>query len=234
MVRLTEQNGISISIIIPTFNEAEHFQGMLKRLFMAIDPSRVEILISDGGSPDASLKIATDYPCIVINGSPGRAGQMNRAASQACGEWLLFLHADNQLPDNWQSSILQSRQWGFFPVKLSGKHWLLRVIERAICLRSSITRVATGDQALFFRRSFFTQIDGFDDIPIMEDIAISKKARQLSTPDIADDATITSSRRWEKNGIMKTIVLMWWLRLAYWFGTSPERLHRIYYPDHCR
>lgn len=234
MARLTEQNGISISIIIPTFNEAEHLESTLKRLFNSVDPSQTEILISDGGSHDASQEIAADHPGILINGSPGRARQMNRAASQARGEWLLFLHADGQLPENWQSSVLQSHQWGFYPVKLSGKHWLLRVVERGICLRSSITRIATGDQALFFRRSFFRQINGFDDIPIMEDIAISKKARRLSTPDIADEATITSSRRWDKNGIIKTIVLMWWLRLAYWLGTSPERLHRIYYPDHCR
>lgn len=234
MVRLTEHNRVSISIIIPTFDEADHLGDTLSRLFEDIDPVQTEIFISDGGSSDTSLDIAANYPCVVVKGSPGRALQMNRAASRAKGEWILFLHADTELPGNWQASILASRQWGFFPVKLSGKRLLLRIIERAMSLRSSITRVATGDQALFFQRSFFHQINGFDEIPIMEDIAISKKARRITPPSIASEAIITSSRRWEKNGIVKTIFLMWWMRLAYWLGTSPARLHRIYYSDHCR
>ncbi len=229
---MTEHNRVNISIVIPTFNEADYLECRLTHLFNSIDPEQTEIIISDGGSNDGSLEITANFPCVVIIGSPGRASQMNRAASRARGEWILFLHADTKLPENWQESILTSRQWGFFPVKLSGKHRLFRVIERAMCLRSSITCVATGDQAIFFQRDFFQQIDGFDEIPIMEDIAISKKARLISPPDIASKAIITSSRRWEKNGMVKTIFLMWWLRLAYWLGTSPVRLHRIYYSDH--
>lgn len=231
---MTEHKGISISIIIPTFNEAEYLESTLRHLFKSTDLFQTEIFISDGGSNDTGLNIAANFPCVVIKGNSGRAMQMNRAASQANGEWLLFLHADSQLPGNWQKSVLQSRQWGFFPVKLSGKHRLLRIIERAMCLRSSITRVATGDQAIYFRRDFFNKINGFEEIPIMEDIAICKKARRISNPDVAREAIITSSRRWEQNGIIKTVLLMWCLRLAYWFGTRPERLHRIYYPDHCR
>jgi len=233
VARLTEHKWISISIIIPTYNEADYLENTLTHLFNLIDPLQTELLISDGGSNDASLDIATRFPCEIIEGVPGRAMQMNRAASLAKGEYLLFLHADSQLPENWQSSILKSAQWGFFPVKLSGKHPLLRVIERAMCLRSSITRVATGDQAIFFQRNFFKKINGFTEIPIMEDIAICKKARRIIEPRIASDAIVTSSRRWEENGIIKTIFVMWWLRLAYWSGASPERLHRIYYPGRC-
>ncbi len=234
MVRLTEHKPISISIIIPTLNEAGNLEDNLKRLFKSIDSAQIEVIVSDGGSSDSSLEIAARFPCIIIKGSPGRAIQMNRAASRAKGEWLLFLHADTKLPRNWQESILTSRQWGFFPVKLSGRHMLLRMIERAMCLRSSITHIATGDQAMFFQRSFFHQINGFDKIPIMEDVAISKNARRFVPPCIAGRAIITSSRRWEKNGIIKTMFLMWWMRLAYWFGISPIRLHRIYYSDHSR
>lgn len=234
VVRLTEPNQIVISIIIPTLNEADQLQATLKYLSRSIDTAQVEILISDGGSSDSSFDIIAKYPCRIINSAVGRARQMNYAASQARGEWLLFLHGDSRLPEDWQSLIRQSQDWGFFPLKLSGAHWLLRIIERAVSLRSSITHVATGDQALFFRRSLFNRINGFDEIPLMEDIAISKKARRISKPDIADQVIVTSSRRWEKNGIIKTVCLMWWLRLAYWLGASPERLHRIYYPDHCR
>ncbi len=232
VVRLTKHKRVCISIIIPTLNEAERLKATLTHLFDAFDPDQTEIIVSDGGSNDMSQDIAGNFPCVVIKGSPGRALQMNRAASRARGEWILFLHADTELPGNWQESIPASRQWGFFPVRLSGRHLLFRVIERAMSLRSSITRVATGDQAMFFRKSFFQQINGFDEIPIMEDIAISKKARRISQPNIASAAIITSSRRWEKNGIIKTIFLMWWMRLAYWSGTSPARLNRIYYPDY--
>lgn len=233
-VRLTERHGINISVIIPTLNEAEHLEKTLAQIPRSHDPTRIEILISDGGSRDASLQIAADYTDLIVKGSAGRAAQMNRAAALAKGEWLLFLHADSWLPEYWQASILKSRQWGFFPLRLSGQHWGFRVIEKAICLRSAITRVATGDQGLFFRRDVFQQMGGFDDIPIMEDIAISKKARQISTPDIARCAMVTSSRRWQQNGIFKTILLMWSLRLAFWLGISPVRLHRLYYPHHCR
>ena len=156
---------------------------------------------------------------------------MNVASQQALGNWLLFLHADSQLPDNWQDQLQQSNQWGFFPVKLSGEHWPLRIVESLINLRSRISRVATGDQGMYFRRSFFQAVGGFPEIPIMEDVAISKLARQKSTPSIGIVPVVTSSRRWQQNGIIKTVLLMWGLRLAYFLGVNPVRLHRIYYPN---
>lgn len=232
--RLVEASIKFVSIIIPTLNEAIHLNQTLEALFKDIAQSKVEIIITDGGSHDSTIAIAETFPCQITSSESGRARQMNQARLLASGQWLLFLHADSGLPRNWLTEIENAKAWGFFPVKLSGSHWFLRIIEFAMCRRSSITHVATGDQGLFFKKDFFDQLTGFPEIPIMEDVAISKKARRLSKPEIASMPIMTSSRRWEKNGIGKTVLLMWWMRLAYWFGTSPERLHRLYYSDHCR
>lgn len=219
---------------MPTFNEATHLHDTLTSLFASIDRATVEVIIADGSSSDQTLEVARQFPCQIVSCKTGRALQMNQGSQQAKGDWLVFLHADSRLPNDWQANVLKTLQWGFFPVRLSGQRWPLRVIEKAMSLRSSITGIGTGDQSLFFRRSFFRQVGGFTEIPIMEDIAICKQACQLAKPSIAKSAIITSSRRWEEKGIIKTVLLMWWLRFAYWLGTSPERLHRIYYPQHCQ
>ena len=220
-----------ISIIIPTLNEGDQLGESMTALQCTID-RHCEIIISDGGSSDQTLSLAKSFNCRTLQAPRGRAKQMNFGASQAKGNFLIFLHADNRLPADWLHSVRNCHNWGFFPVRLSGEHRLLRIIERAMCWRSKITSVATGDQALFFSKAFFSELQGFDDIPIMEDVAICKHARRFAQPEIAASATITSSRRWEQQGIWKTIYLMWRLRLAYWLGTNPQTLHRQYYPEH--
>jgi len=224
--------GLSISVIIPVLNEAQHLKQNLQRLFASFDAlASVEVIICDGGSTDPSVQIARQFDCQVTISQPGRAHQMNAASKLATGDWLLFLHADTVLPDNWASQLNNNHQWGFFPVQLSGQHPFFDVIKKAINLRSRLSSIGTGDQTLFFKRSFFKLLQGFPLIPIMEDIAICKKARQWHKPNIAKDPVVTSSRRWEKNGIAKTIILMWRLRFAYWLGADPARLHQIYYPN---
>jgi rSAM/selenodomain-associated transferase 2/rSAM/selenodomain-associated transferase 1 len=231
MVNGAEHAEISISVIIPVLNEANRLKHNLQRLFATVEGfDSVEVIICDGGSTDDSVQIARQFPCQIISSPPGRAHQMNTASKLAAGVWLLFLHADTALPKHWTSQINSNRQWGFFPVRLSGQHWFFRVIEKAINLRSRLSSIGTGDQTLFFRQTFFTSLRGFPFIPIMEDIAICKKARRLHKPSFALDPVVTSSRRWEKNGIIKTIVLMWRLRFEYWLGVEPDRLHRTYYP----
>jgi rSAM/selenodomain-associated transferase 2 len=226
---LPESTGKSVSIIIPVYNEALQLDGSLKNLFDSLaETSEIEVIISDGGSTDDTLAIASNYPCKTVNSDIGRARQMNAAWHHASGDILLFLHADSCLPDDWLTQVQVSQKWGFFPIRLSGRHWLLRVIEGAINLRSRVSKVATGDQGLYFRRSFFHDLRGFPNIPIMEDVAISKLARKISQPSIGQHPVTTSSRRWEKNGIIKTVFLMWGLRFAYWMGINPDRLHRIY------
>ena len=222
---------MQFSIIIPTLNEAASLPYALKQLLASIDYlSRVEIIVCDGGSQDDSLNQARQFPVITLSADQGRALQMNAGAQQAIGDWLIFLHADTRLPNNWMDMIGSCQQpWGRFDLRLSGRHWLFRVIEKAINLRSRKTSVATGDQVLFFRRDFFQRLGGFPEIALMEDVAISKAARTIAAPACLSTAVISSSRRWEKNGILKTILLMWLLRLGYWAGIEPERLHRIYY-----
>jgi len=222
---------MQFSIIIPTLNESGALAFALKGLLADIEYlSQIEIIVCDGGSDDDTLEQARGFPVQIINAQRGRASQMNAGAQQALGDWLLFLHADTRLPSGWMQLVQASTSdWGRFDVRLSGRHWLLRLVERAMNLRSCRTAVATGDQAMFFRNDFFQRLQGFPEIPLMEDIAISKNARALAQPACISQPVITSSRRWEKNGIIRTIVLMWWLRLAYWMGVKPATLHRWYY-----
>lgn len=222
---------MQFSVIIPTLNESASLPFALKQLLSSIEYlSRVEILVCDGGSNDDTLKQARQFPIIPLVSETGRAMQMNTGAGRALGDWLVFLHADTRLPDNWMSLIAQSdAPWGRFDLRLSGKQGLLRLIEKAINLRSRKTSIATGDQVLFFRRDFFHSLGGFPEIPLMEDVAISKLARQQHQPACIHEPVITSSRRWEQNGILRTVLLMWSLRLAYWLGVNPGTLHRWYY-----
>lgn len=234
MERLPEAKDISVSvsIIIPVYNESAGLNQSLQRLFQSLpaEPA-AEVIVCDGGSTDNTIEIAQQFDCRVVSSKNGRAAQMNLGSREANGKLLLFLHADSELPDQWYSEVTAITEWGFFPIKLDGTHWLLRIIEGAINFRSRISKVATGDQGLCFQKPFFEKLHGYPDILIMEDIAITKLARRISRPFIANKPVLTSSRRWEKYGVIKTVLLMWALRLAYWIGISPNRLHRIYYPD---
>ena len=223
---------IKISIIIPVLNEAENLAECLDNLFAnSWVHEDAEVIVCDGGSSDGTARIAEAYPCSLLNSSRGRAEQMNRGAADARGKYLLFLHADCRLPDSFGSESWLTGAWGFFRLRLDGNAWIYRIIEWAINCRTGLTRVAGGDQGLYFEREFFNRIQGFPAIPLMEDVAICKQARKLAQPQILQPRLLSSSRRWQQNGVIKTILLMWLLRLAYWFGVSPQRLHRIYYPQ---
>jgi rSAM/selenodomain-associated transferase 2 len=230
--QLPDSTAVSVSIIMPVLNESTVLKITLDKLSRSLQGnSNVEIILSDGGSEDNSLEIAKQYCCRVVRTAAGRARQMNAASQQARGDWLVFLHADSELPTNWLNQLAQSNQWGFFPIKLSGLNWSLRIIESSINLRSRLSKVATGDQGLYFNKSFFDDLGGYPEIPIMEDVAISKCARRKSEPSIGILPILTSSRRWQQNGIIRTIFMMWGLRLAYFMGIDPVRLYRIYYPN---
>jgi len=224
-----------LSIVIPVLNEAGRLARTLENLFS--DPwlcDHAEVLVSDGGSSDGSLEIAARYPCEIVRGAPGRALQMNAAGERARGERLLFLHADSRLPADIGEAMEAPAKWGFFRLRLSGDGRVLRIIESAVNLRSGISRVAGGDQGLFFERRFFNSLGGFPGIPLMEDIAICKQARRQAAPLVVRSRITTSSRRWRQQGLIRTVLLMWWLRFAFWLGADPDRLHRIYYPRDAR
>lgn len=222
-----------ISIIVPVLNEAACLDQALADLFAR--PwvrAHCEVIVCDGGSEDGSREIAAGHPCRVVRAERGRAQQMNAASRTASGGMLLFLHADSRLPQDFGQCIPGDADWGFFRLRLDGDGFAFRLIETAINLRTRLTRVGGGDQGMFFSRDLFDRLGGFAEIPLMEDVAISKAARRLAPPAFVDAAITSSSRRWRQRGIVRTVLLMWSLRLAYWLGVDPVRLHRIYYPGH--
>ena len=222
-----------LSIIVPCLNEVTNIERTLLPL-QALRQRGHEIILSDGGSTDNTTAIAALFCDKVIASEKGRAIQMNTGAAHSNGDILLFLHADTLAPDNIDELIISAlnnrhKYWGRFNVKLSGKHWLFRAIETLMNLRSCFSGIATGDQGIFLTRHAFNELSGFKNMPLMEDIELSKRLKKLSRPAcITNSRLITSSRRWEQNGILKTIFLMWSLRLKYFFGTPPVQLAQQY------
>ena len=191
-----------------------------------------EVIIVDGGSVDNTLAIAYEITDMVVISKAGRALQMNSGADIASGGVLLFLHADTLLPDNALQIIVDSMQeencWGRFDVRLSSNKTIYRLIERLMNLRSCLTSIATGDQAIFIEKNLFNRVAGFAEIALMEDVEISKRLKKISKPVCIKQKVTTSSRRWETNGVAATILLMWKLRLYYFIGVSPDRLKQLY------
>ncbi len=217
-----------LSIIIPCLDEQEGIAATLA----ALAPLRArgaEVIVADGGSRDDTVARAAPLADLVITAPRGRARQMNAGALRARGEILLFLHADSLLPDAADLLIVdglkrQRRGWGRFDIAIAGRHPLLRVVERLMNLRSRLTGIATGDQAIFVTRSLFTAAGDYPDIALMEDVALSKRLKRFGPPLCLNHRLTTSGRRWEKHGVLRTIVLMWRLRLAYWLGADPAKL----------
>jgi rSAM/selenodomain-associated transferase 2 len=221
-----------ISIVIPVLNEARSLQAHLPLLQAAREAGH-EVILVDGGSTDEGPALAAPLVDKLVRSPAGRALQMNAGAAQASGDLLLFLHVDTRLPEGaiallQQAFVQPAVQWGRFDVRLSGAHRAFRLIETMINLRSRVSGVATGDQALFLRAGLFHAIGGFPAIPLMEDVAITKTLRRLSRPLCLRERVTTSSRRWEQHGIVRTVLLMWWLRLLYVCGMSPARLRDMY------
>ncbi len=225
-----------ISIIIPVLNEEKNIQAFLSKL-QPLREHGHEVVLVDGKSQDNTCDLARPYVDRMMSSEKGRARQQILGAKMATGQIFLFLHADTFLPQNADQIILTalfSNQatgslWGRFNVRLSGQHWLFRVIERLMNWRSCLTGIATGDQAIFVAKSLYNEVGGIPAIDLMEDIEFSNRLGKLNQPMCLQSTVITSSRRWEKNGILKTIFFMWSMRLQYFFGVKPEVLVNKYY-----
>jgi rSAM/selenodomain-associated transferase 2 len=223
---------MKLSIVIPTLDEAA---GIVDQL-TALQPLRREgheVIVVDGGSTDATVELARPLADLVLATSRGRSLQMNAGAAQARSEVLLFLHADTRLPNRGLAEIAAALStadchWGRFDVTIEGRHPMLRVVASLMNLRSRLTGIATGDQAVFVRRGAFERVGGFPTIALMEDIALSAALKRVSRPACLRARVTTSGRRWEKHGVGRTIVKMWRLRLAYFLGAEPARLARAY------
>jgi rSAM/selenodomain-associated transferase 2 len=224
---------MKISIIIPVFNEA----SLVVHNLPALQPFRAaghELILVDGGSNDTTVPLSKPFADQTIRSSKGRSRQMNKGALVAKGEILLFLHIDTLLPEGADQLIVKGmdrrkRKWGRFDVRLSGGHPLFRVVEWLMNYRSRITGLATGDQAIFVQRKLFETVGGFPGIDLMEDIALSKSLKKHGPPLCLPQKVTTSSRRWEEKGIVRTILLMWFLRGAYFFKVNPNQLNKFYY-----
>lgn len=221
-----------LSIIMPVLDEGEGIAAALDAL-VDLRALGTEVIVVDGGSRDATVQRARMRADRVIPASRGRALQMNAGAEKSSGDVLLFLHADTRLPADAEHIVLNGlqrsgRAWGRFDVKIDGRNPLLPVIARLMNIRSRLTGIATGDQAIFVRREAFRAAGGFAAIPLMEDIALSKRLKRVSRPLCLRECVVTSGRRWENHGVLNTVLLMWRLRLAYFFGADPQALARRY------
>ena len=217
-----------LSIIIPCLNEAGGIVAALERL-QPLRQRGVEVIVVDGGSSDGSATLAAPLADRVLTAPRGRASQMNAGTAVARGAVLLFLHADCTLPadgDRLIAAGLQTsgRHWGRFDVNLAGAHPLLGLIGFMMNWRSRLTGIATGDQGMFVTRGRFADAGGFPAIPLMEDIALSKNLKAGGAPLCLRARITASGRRWDERGVLRTMLLMWRLRLAYFLGADPADL----------
>ncbi len=221
-----------ISVIIPTLNEGT---SVVQTVAGVREAGACEIVVVDGGSGDGTLEVVSSLADIALSAPRGRASQMNAGARAARGEVLLFLHADTVLPQHFPELVRNAFQdpavlGGRFDVRLNAVGWSFRMIETLMNVRSRLTRIATGDQAIFVRHDVFRALGGFPELELMEDIEFSRRLKRTGKIACLRAQVVTSARRWQRDGVLRTIGLMWLLRLAYFFGVSPRQL-KVFYGD---
>src|SRR5512145_3107978 len=219
-----------VSVVVPVLNEERTIARTLAAL-LPLKPD--ELFVVDGGSSDRTWETCRSLGVEILTAPCGRAAQMNYGAGQATGDVLLFLHADTRLPPTAFSDMRDALGdprcvGGRFDVQLDSDHWMLRVIGAMISLRSRLSKVGTGDQGIFVRREVFQKMGGFPEIPLMEDIAFCRALKRLGAVACLKSKVITSARRWELNGVWRSIFRMWTLKSLYLLGVSPHRLKRFY------
>ena len=220
--------GALVSIVMPVLDEAATLEAALRAL-APLRAEGAELIVVDGGSSDGTKTLAMPWADRVLLAPRGRALQMNAGAEVARGTLLLFLHADTRLPDGALGAAVQAlresrRDWGRFDVRISGRSRWLPLVAALMNLRSRLTGIATGDQAMFVRKKAFDAVGGFPEQPLMEDIELSRRLKRRTRPACLREKAVTSGRRWDRHGALRTIMLMWRLRFDYWRGVSAERL----------
>ena len=221
----------TLSIIVPAFDEAANIADALQ----ALAPFRqrgAEVIVVDGGSRDRTVALARPHADRVLMAARGRGAQMNAGAGIARAEVLLFLHADTKLPPDADRLVVRAlagaNAWGRFDVRIEGRSPLLALVAALMNWRSRLTGIATGDQAMFASRKIFADAGGFPEIPLMEDIALSQRLKRIARPICLAARVVTSGRRWERHGVVRTMLMMWRLRLAFFLGADPAALAKRY------
>lgn len=219
-----------ISIIIPTYNEASLIQATLQK---CLNVPGTETIVADGGSDDGTGHLATESGAQVVSSSRGKGRQMNLAALKSRGDILLFLHADTHLPKGFPQPIVSALKdpavsGGAFRLRIRGDNLALRLVERGANFRARVLELPYGDQAIFMRRKTFHKINGFRELPIMEDLDLVWRLRKLGSIVILSEPVLTSARRWKRLGCLKTTLINQIAVAAYLAGLSPERIAAFY------
>ncbi len=224
-----------ISIIIPVLNEADRIGGLLSTL-QSVRADGHEIIVVDGGSNDGSIARALPLADKVVIAARGRARQMMAGTAQATGDRLWFVHADTIIHParlgDMLSTITACPLWGFFPVRLDSRKPMLGLVARLMNLRSRLTGIATGDQGIFITRSCYRQCGGYRDLALMEDIDLCRRLRRYGPPFVGHVHILTSARKWEHEGVLHTVILMWLTRLRFFLGADTRKLASSYYARH--
>lgn len=221
----------SISVVIPTLNEAESLEETVMRARSV--PEVTELIVADGGSADGTRELAERLGCRVLRGAPGRGGQMRQGAAAAKGDAVLLLHADTWLPPTAGKAMLKVFEnpgvvgGGFYKV-FRDPAWIMRGSRFKCAIRFYLGRRFMGDQAMFARRDVLEAVGGVPDVPLMEEFELCRRLRSAGRVALAKATVETSGRRFEALGPVRTYARMWRVLISYWLGKSPEELKKIY------
>jgi rSAM/selenodomain-associated transferase 2 len=221
----------TLSAIVPMLNEAATIASTLDALRRGAPGA--EIVVVDGGSIDASVTIAQPLCDTLISAPRGRARQMNAGTRASHGDALVFVHADTIVPATFAADIASALSdpaivGGRFDVKLDSSAVPYRIIGAMISLRSRISRTGTGDQAIFVRRDVFDRLGGFPELELCEDLEFSRRLKRAGRIACLRTRVTTSARRWNRDGVARTVLRMWMIRAMYLLGVPPARLKRMY------
>jgi rSAM/selenodomain-associated transferase 2 len=227
----------TFSVIIPVLNEPLIVNQTIEHVYRLGSGFELEVIVVDGDTEGKTIREIKNRD-VVKNVSPkGRGKQMNKGASLANGDILLFLHTDTELPEDAFAAISSTADKvrcvaGSFDLGIKSERLIFRLIEQVVHVRTRITRIPYGDQAIFVKRDVFKGMKGFREIPLMEDVELMKRIKKSgSRICIIPQKVKTSPRRWEREGVLYCTLRNRVLISLYHLGVDPERLVKFYYKD---